>query len=141
MTLVKFRKPVTTLPSVFDEFFKEWPTRFDETASFMPSVNIKEEPNQYVIDVHAPGFTKENLSVNVEDDELTITGEVTNQTEKKEERYLTREFRSGSFKRSFNLGGKVNTESIVANYTNGILTITLPKMEQELKRSKAISIG
>ena len=140
MTLVKIRKP-NTIPGVFDEFFKEWPTRQNETAAYMPAVNIKEESDHYSIEVHAPGFAKENLSIGVDDNVLTIKGEISQKTELQNERWITREFRIGSFKRSFNLGGKVNTEAIAAQYLNGILIVNLPKLEQEVKRSKEITIA
>jgi len=141
MTLVKFRRPMTTLPNVFNEFFKEWPMRADEPESVVPAVNIKEEASRYMIEVSAPGYAKDSLSIGVEEDTLTIKGETRTETEKKDERWISKEFRSGSFNRSFSLGGKVKVDGINAKYEDGILRVELPKMEQEVKRAKEISIG
>ena len=141
MTLVKFRRPMTSLPNVFDEFFKEWPIKTDEAYNTSPAVNIKEEANRYMIEVNAPGYKRDSLSIGVEEDTLTIKGEIHSDTVNKDERWIAREFRSGSFKRSFSLGGKVKVDSIQAKYEEGILKVKLPKLEQEVKRSKEISIA
>lgn len=132
---------MSTLPNVFDEFFKEWPVRTDEPSPLVPAVNIKEESNRYMIEVSAAGYSKDSLSIGVEDDTLFVKGETQSETENKEERWISREFRSGSFKRSFSLGGKVKTDAINAKYEDGILRIELPKVEQDVKRTKEISIS
>lgn len=132
---------MTTLPNVFDEFFKEWPMKADDPTLVVPAVNIKEEANRYMIEVSAPGYSKESLSIGVEEDTLIVKGETRSETENKDERWISREFRSGSFKRSFSLGGKVKIEAINAKYEDGILRVELPKMEQEVKRTKEISIA
>ncbi|MFM1875261.1 MAG: hypothetical protein RL266_998 [Bacteroidota bacterium] len=140
MTLVKVRKPNSTFPSIFDEFWKEWPGT-STTTDWVPAANIKEEETKYHVELSAPGYKKENINVAVEDDTLTISGEVKVENEEKKENYVKREFRTGSFKRSFNLNGMVDVEKIDAKYTDGILTIELPKVANEVKKLKEIKVG
>ena len=140
MTLVKVRKPNSVFPSIFDEFWKDWP-QTENTTEGMPAANIKEEDTKYWVELSAPGYTKENINVSVEDDTLTITGEVKFENEETKENYVKREFRRGNFKRSFNLNGMVNIDTIDAKYNDGILTIELPKVAEEVKQLKEIKVG
>jgi HSP20 family protein len=140
MTLVKVRKPNTVFPSIFDEFWKEWPGTTN-TTDWVPAANIKEEDTKYHVELSAPGYKREDIKVSVEDDTLTITGEVKVENEETKENYVKREFRSGNFKRSFNLNGMVNVDKIDAKYEDGILKIDLPKVENEVKKLKEITVG
>ena len=103
--------------------------------------NIKEEETKYHVELSAPGYKRDDIKVSVEDDTLTITGELKTENEAKKENYVKREFRSGNFKRSFNLNGMVNLEKIDAKYEDGILKIDLPKIENEVKKLKEIKVG
>lgn len=140
MTLVKVRKPNSVFPSIFDEFWKDWPGTTN-TSDWVPAANIKEEETKYHVELSAPGYNREDIKVSVEDDTLTITGEVKIENEETKENYVKREFRSGNFKRSFNLNGMVDTDKIDAKYIDGILKIDLPKIENEVKKLKEITVG
>lgn len=140
MTLVKVRRPNSVFPSIFDEFWKDWPGTTN-TSDWVPAANIKEEETKYHVELSAPGYKREDIKVSVEDDTLTITGEVKIENEETKENYVKREFRSGNFKRSFNLNGMVNTDKIDAKYIDGILKIDLPKVENEVKKLKEITVG
>lgn len=139
MTLVKFKRPNVLFPSIMDDFWKDLPSM--ETATFVPSANIKEEENGYVLDLSAPGYNKADISIAVENDVLTISGSHQEQTEEKRENFLTREFRTGSFKRSFNLGKLIDTDKINAKYENGILHVELPKVETAVRKTKEITVA
>ena len=140
MTLVKVRKPNNVFPSIFDEFWKEWPGTTN-TSDWVPAANIIEDETKYLVELSAPGYNKENINVAVEDDTLIITGEVKFENEEMKDNYVKREFRTGNFKRSFNLNGMVNIDAIDAKYTDGILKIELPKVEEEVKQLKEIKVG
>ena len=140
MTLVKVRKPNTVFPSMFDEFWKDW-SEGNNTSDWVPAANIKEEETRFHVELSAPGYKRENIHVSVEDDTLTISGEVKVENEEKKENFVKREFRSGNFKRSFNLNGMVDVEKIDAKYEDGILRIDLPKVENEVKKLKEIKVG
>eukprot|EP00164_Ancoracysta_twista_P005033 GFYU01006851.1.p1 GENE.GFYU01006851.1~~GFYU01006851.1.p1 ORF type:complete len:141 (+),score=10.56 GFYU01006851.1:39-461(+) len=140
MTLVKVRKPNTVFPSIFDELWKEWPNT-SATADYVPAANIKEKDTKYHVELSAPGYNKENINVSVKDDTLTISGEMKTENEEKKENFLKREFKTGSFKRSFNLNGMVDIDKIDAKYEDGILMVDLPKVETEVKKLKEIKVG
>lgn len=138
MTLAKLSDNVfPSFPSFFNRFFEgdlmDWSnTNFAGTNSTLPAVNVKENDNEYQIEVAAPGMKKEDFKVNYENGRLTISSEY--KEEKKdgeEENYTRREYRYQSFQRSFTVPENVvNSEKIQANYTDGILFVTLPKRDE-----------
>lgn len=104
------------------------------------SVNITETENAYLLEVAAPGRLKEDFTLNVKDNQLTIGYEVKAETEKVEPKQIRKEFSYQSFKRAFNLDDKVNAEGIEAKYENGILKVTLPKKAETKPEVKQINI-
>ena len=95
-----------------------------------PSVNVKETADAFVLDVAAPGFSKENFNVKVEDSLLTISAEASEQKLNEGEKFTRKEFVHSSFKRSFTLPKTVMTDKISAAYENGILNVSVPKIEE-----------
>jgi HSP20 family protein len=83
----------------------------------------------------APGLTKEDFKINVENDVLTVSNEKKTETSEKNEKYTRKEFSYSSFLRSFTLPEIVDMEKINAGYENGILTLTLPKKEEAKPKS------
>lgn len=107
-----------------DDFF----TR--DQAAFVPSVNIAEDEKGFYLEVSAPGFEKTDFKVKLENNLLTVSGEHKQEEAKEEKKYSRREFRYGSFARSFRIDEKkVETEGISARYENGVLHIGIPKKE------------
>lgn len=150
MTLAKFSNNwFPSTPSLIDRFFDgemmDWNRRnYSSTNSTLPAVNVKENPNAFVIEVAAPGMKKENFKVDYENGRLTISSEFKNKREDKEGETITRrEFSYQSFQRSFTVTEDVvNAEKISANYNDGILLITLPKREEvKPKPAKQIKIN
>jgi HSP20 family protein len=93
-----------------------------------------------VLEVIAPGFQKEDFKVNLDNNTLTISAEKKEETENKNEKFIRKEFKQQSFKRSFTIDENIDAESISAKYVNGVLTLNLAK-KQEVKPSvKEISI-
>ncbi|MCX6351340.1 MAG: Hsp20/alpha crystallin family protein [Bacteroidetes bacterium] len=145
MTLVKFKRPngivnnplmyPTPFNGVLENLFNE--NFFSKDfASFVPAVNIAEDEKTYHVELSAAGFNKEDISINLEKDTLTICGEHKTEDTEDAKNYSRKEFNYGSFKRSFVLPETVNTESISAAYENGILSISIPKKEEE--KTKAV---
>ena len=111
----------------FNDFFSG-----REHAAFMPAVNVAEDEKAWHIEVSAAGFAKEDFHVNLEKEVLTISAEHKSEQKDQQKNYSHREFRYGSFRRSFSLPAEnVNVENIAASYENGILHITVPKREAE----------
>jgi HSP20 family protein len=148
MTLVKFyNKPVQkSFNSFIDDFFATVPSILsdgssasDNIGSFTP-VNVKETENEYVLEVIAPGFQKEDFQVNLDNNTLTISAEQKENTENKNEKFIRKEFKQQSFKRSFTVDKNVDAENIVAKYVNGVLTLNLAKKQVVKPSVKEISI-
>lgn len=123
-------------PSVFDRFFDgemfDWTNRnFSETNTTLPSVNVKEDPETFTVEVAAPGFEKNDFKIELNLNRLSISTEKKVEDETKEgEVFTKREFSYQSFCRSFTLPQIADGERISANYTNGILVVSIPKKEE-----------
>jgi HSP20 family protein len=116
------------MANLFDDDF--FPTLSGRTSS-MPSVNIREDEKNYVLELAVPGIDKENLKIDINEDVLTISSESKNEQEENREGYKRKEFSYSSFCRSFYIPENVNKEKIEANYKDGILNVELPKQEEE----------
>jgi len=144
MSLVRFSNQV---PSMFDRFFEgdlfDWSNRnFSNTNTTLPSVNIKENPDEFKVEVAAPGFDKGDFKLELNHDVLTISSEKQMENEiKDDEHFSKREFSYQSFTRSFTLPNIADSERIDANYENGILKVSIPKKEESKpKPSRMIEI-
>jgi HSP20 family protein len=104
-------------------------------------VNVKDTETAYLIDVAAPGVKKENFSLTVNQNVLTLSFNNEQTTEETKDAYVRKEFSFESFERNFRLPKTVNVEGIKATYTDGILTVELPKMEEPKPEVKQIEIG
>lgn len=147
MTLVKLNsRPLQkSFNNLMDDFFATVPSIFRDDfvtpsfRSFTP-VNIKETENDYVLEVVAPGFQKDDFKINLDNNTLTISADKKEETENNNEKFIRKEFKQQSFSRSFTIDEKTDAENISAKYVNGVLTLNLAK-KQEVKPSvKEISI-
>ena len=137
------------LPTLFNDSIVrdwfQWPVyRTEEEPSTWPSVNICEHDTHYEISVAAPGMTKNDFKVELDNNRLIISGERKQEKEQKNSgNYLRKEFNYQSFTRSFTLAEKqVEREKIQAKYTDGVLCITMPKTsEAKTKAVKTIQIS
>lgn len=125
------------MPSVFDDFFKPWNEWFDGGMHArmlqVPAVNIAEEKDRYLVELAAPGMNKEDFSVNVEGNRLTISAQKEDRKEDAEKKYSRKEYSYTSFSRSFSIPPAVDKAKIEARYTDGVLKLTLPKVEEAKK--------
>lgn len=136
------------LSNAFDDFFNtDWMPRMNSTA---PAVNVKEDKDEYEMQLAAPGLKKEYCRVSI-DDEGNLNVKIENKFENKEEdkknekkeHYLRREFSYSNYEQSYTLPEDVDKEKISAKVEDGILNITLPKLakEEEKKAQRKIEIG
>ena len=119
-------------------------TNYSSTDTTLPAVNVKENDNEFQIDVAAPGLKKQDFNVSYDNGRLTISSEKKNEKEeKKGEKVTRREFSYQSFQRSFTVAENVvDATKIKANYEEGILHITLPKREEvKPKPARQIAIS
>jgi len=113
-----------------DDFFYPVVKR-NNYFSNTPAVNISEDDEQFTIELAAPGLDKKDLHINLNDDLLTISAECKEENNEEQEGKWTRqEFNYRSFCRSFSLPETVDHDKIKAVHKNGILTIHIPKMEE-----------
>ncbi len=147
MTHVKFsRKPFEgPFNNFVNDLFTEMPVLFKKDNNqhqwkgSVP-VNIREDEKSYLIDVVAPGFEKTDFRINLEQQVLTISAEKKEESAESKEKKIRDEYQFRSFKRSFTLDDKIASDAIEAKYVNGVLTLNLPKKEEEKTSSKEISI-
>ena len=121
--------------------FEEMSRSFwDDTNVSAFRTDITEKGGKYILEADLPGFKKEDISVDIDKDCLTITAE--HKSEEKEENadsYIRRERYYGSYTRSFNVKG-IDTEAITAAYNDGVLTLTMPKKEPEIPAARRLEI-
>jgi len=123
--------------TLFDApFFRSGPE--DDELSlglWHPAVDMYEDDDKIVIKAELPGIDKKDISVDVKDRVLTLSGERNYDHEVKEENYYRREIASGKFKRAFNLPADVDADKIKADFKEGVLKVEMPKPEaQKAKR-------
>ena len=99
-------------------------------GTFIPEMDIYETEDDFEITLALPGMRKEDIEINLEGTTLTISGERELQ-EDENKKYHRIESRFGSFKRTLPLPNAIDEENINATYENGVLTITVPKLEKE----------
>ena len=94
-------------------------------------MNVREDDKNFTLEVAIPGIDKKDLKIDVNEDVLTISSESKSESEENKNGYKRKEFSYSAFSRSFYVPENVNREKIEANYKDGILTIALPKQEEE----------
>ena len=141
----EIRRMQEHMNSLFDDSFGRFSLapgakRGGRALAFSPNLDLQDKDDSYVARMDVPGADKNNLSVNLEDRVLTVSGQISESSEKKDgDQVLRKERRTGSFKRSVTLPGPVVADKLDAQYENGVLTITIPKAKEETQ-SKTIRI-
>ena len=137
------RRNAAWLPEVFNDFFNtDFMPKANATA---PAINVKESDKGYTVELAAPGMTKEDFHVHI-NDEGNLIIKMESKQEKKEEdkstRYLRREFSYSKFEQTLILPDDVEKDKIAAKVEHGVLTVELPKIaQQQVKVSRQIEIG
>lgn len=139
MTII--RRSSNWLPSVFNDFFgNEW---VENTNKSVPAINIKQCENSFMVEVAAPGMTKEDCNVSLDEDNnlvISFKKETENEEKDKDGHYLRREFSYSEFKRKMILPDNIERESISAKVENGVLSIDIPMVKEEDVKPKAKQI-
>lgn len=148
MSIIRYRPqrtvlgPVTSLlpiESVFDRFFSDW---YGDTAqpAWTPHLDVREEEDVIVVEADLPGLDKDDLTVSVDGDVLTLKGEKKTESDKNEGNVYRERF-YGAFQRSIRIPAQVDAKKIDATYNNGVLKVTLAKSEAAKPREIAIVAG
>jgi HSP20 family protein len=127
------------MPNLFDDDFL--PVLSNRTSS-MPSVNIREDEKNFILELAVPGIDRNDLKIDINEDVLTVSSETRNESEENKDGYKRKEFSYSSFCRSFYIPENVNRETIEAKYKDGVLSVHLPKQEEEKNKiSRQIKIS
>jgi len=110
-------------------------------GNWTPAVNIFEDDDQYSVAVALPGLSQDDVTVNVENNMLTISGERELEHEEQREHYARIEQHYGSFNRSFTLPSTIDVGKIEAKMKDGVLSISLPKREETKPKSIAVKVN
>jgi HSP20 family protein len=148
MTIVSWDpfKEVATLQDrinrLFDDAFPKKGDSGDDTdiADWRPAVDIFETKTAVVLEVELPGVIKEDVSVEVKENILTIKGERKVENEDRKDTVYRRERAYGLFKRAFNLHYVVKPEKIKARFNDGVLRIEVPKPEEEKPKQVTVNV-
>ncbi len=139
----------------FKPFYGDFERWFDETAGVLdertrhlktdvyetPKVDVYETDDSYVLKADLPGLKKEDIKIDVNDNTLTFRGEKKIEEKTEKDNYVRVERSYGSFKRSFTLSDKVDSENIKAGYKDGVLEITLAKKEEAKPKEINIEVN
>ncbi len=123
------------LHSLFDNFLGEMPSRTPQ----LPQLHVTENENAILVTAEVPGISQENLEIHLENKTLILKGERKRETEEKEGTWHRVERSFGSFKRAISLSSEVDASKVEAVYKDGVLHISLPRLEQN-NSTKRISI-
>lgn len=134
------RRNQNWLPSVFNDFFdNDW---MEKPNATQPAINVVEHDNGYTVEVAAPGMTKDDFNIHV-DDEGNLVIAMEKKNEKKDEkkgRYLRREFSYSKFQQAMILPDDVDRNKIAAKVNNGVLEVELPKFPENNKAPRVTNI-
>ncbi|HOV91076.1 MAG TPA: Hsp20/alpha crystallin family protein [Syntrophorhabdaceae bacterium] len=128
------------MDNIWDTFFDRRPVRGDGVSEWMPSLDVSETKNSYIVKAEVPGIDPKDVEISLSENVLTIKGEKKQEKEEENENYHIIERSYGGFTRSFKLPGQIQGDKVKANYKNGILKITLPKTEEAKKKEIKITV-
>lgn len=128
----------TSFRSFVDNFLTD-ELHAGSAPSFTPKVDIAETDKEFEIQLHVPGVKKDQIKIDLNEKELSISGERKFENEEKEKNFKSVESFFGSFRRSFQLPDSIDREKIDASYQDGILIVNLPKDVKKVAK-KQISI-
>ncbi len=148
MALIRW-EPARELHTIQQEMNRLFGTAFDAQGAsngtapgrWIPAMDLVEEGDRFVLRADLPGTEQDAVSVELEDNVLTISGERKSEHEKRADGYYRIERASGSFSRSLTLPEGIDPESIEASFKNGVLEVKIPKPEQRKPRRVTINTG
>lgn len=149
MTYVTLRRPARGLfglhaemGRMFNDLFASPNEPTDETVNrWSPSVDIAETDSGFEVRAELPGVKQDDVNVSVRDNVLTLRGEKRQEETDEGKNYRRVERHYGSFQRAFTLPPNVNPEAITANYRDGVLTLTVPKVEEAQPKEIPIEVN
>ena len=129
------------LPEVFNDFF--YNNNMPKTNATAPAINVLENENDYVVQLAAPGLRKEDFDISINNDgDLVIKMEKKNEVKDEKAHYLRREFAYSKYEQTLILPDDVNKDEVGARMSDGVLNITLPKLNKTVQKvARQIEVG
>ena len=143
MTLIKYEplREIETLHNRIQRYFDDFTNfGFSFNDNFSPKIDVTEDKNNINVVAEIPGVKKDQIKITLQDNILTLEGEKKKGTNEKDENYFRSERVYGSFKRCFTLPSKVDSNKVEAKFEDGMLSITLKKLEEKPKHEKVIEL-
>ncbi len=142
----RFDLPTRHFPEIsrfFDDFLSDFPLNRPSRRSdvWVPAVDIVEKGEDLVLRAELPGVNPKDISIKVDDNVLTLTGERKSDVQENGNHYHRSEMIYGSFSRTFTLPVTVDADKIKAEYKNGVLTVTLPHKSGAKPKEIAITVS
>lgn len=127
----------TFMESVFSH-----PLNLKKASTWRPAIEVKQNNKNYAVKVQLPGVNKEDIEVELNNDYLTVSAEIKEEKEGKgeSEKVHTSEFRYGKYIRTISFENPIKTDECIADFKNGVLSITLPKHKLEKPKTKRLAI-
>ncbi len=137
--------PISEFRREFDRLFDDWTTAATRSPrmenQFVPACEVEEGSDHYLLTLELAGVKKDDIKLEVIDNQIVISGERRQENQKKVNGHAYSERRFGKFQRSFALPAGVNPEKVEANYQDGILQVMVPKADSAKPRQIKISNG
>ena len=124
-----------------DVFGRRLTSDYGEAVVWQPPIDIEEQPDRYTVHVELPGMKLEDIKITLENNKLVIRGEKARTEEQKNGTYHRIERAYGTFERSFSLSHAVKSDKIEATYRDGVLEVTVPKVEEAKAREIPIKVA
>ena len=142
MTLVKYARPriSRSFDSMFDNLFEDFNRSNVYSNVWRPAMDVQEHEKSYDLSFSLPGFDREEITVSVKNNTLTLKAARSDEKKKEDSQYLTREIARGSYERNIDLPENVNSDKIAAEYKNGILLLSIPKTKEALPKEIAVTV-
>ncbi len=122
-----------TFSSLLDDFFND-AVASDSGRLYVPSLDVSETDTHYHIQLSMPGMKKDDISIDLQDRRLTITGERKEEVDDKNTKYHVREMRYGTFERTIMLPNNINQDKIDARFEDGVLKLDVEKKEKQVNK-------
>lgn len=146
MALIRWQplQEIDTLQREMNRLFDDMltpTTRRENGLAFVPAAEMKETDEAVHLRLEVPGLEAKDLDIEVTADAVSISGERRSETKTEEKGIFRSEFRYGKFQRVIPLNTQVDNQKVQAEYKDGILTLTLPKMEDERRKVVKVNLG
>jgi len=137
--------PLVGLRQELDRLFEDFaawngPSRLAETATFLPPVNVSENPETLRVTAELPGIDAKDVTVRLENGALVISGKKESEKEEKGRDWYRRERSHGEFRRAIQLPSEIDPNKVLATFSKGVLSVEIPKTREATAKSRVIEV-